>query len=1022
MYNDVTEEMQTQEDLKESEERYRSLFENSEAVMLLIHPDSGQIAEANPAACEYYGWTLEEIKKMHIYDINTLSKEKVNSEMIGEIIDERNHIHFKHRIASGEIRDVQVQSSPIKIKGQKYFYSIIHDETERKTAQQKLTESRDRIRKYIENAPYAIFAADKNGKYTDVNEEACRITGYTKKELLDMDFLKITIPEDRKRAVESFKVVKEKGSIELDLKFISKNKGIREWNNRIVKIGENEFLRFSKDITEKKELERKISDSEEKYHAIFDYAALGISNISPQGKILNANKRFCEILGYSLEEIKKRNIFDFTHPDDIKRSKELLKSFWDDNKTYIFTEKRYVRKDGETVYVKLSSSMLRDEQDNLIHTVTTIQDITQEKKAEKKHRKSEKKSNVWLENSPVCTKIVDLDFNLQYMSNAGIMDLNIDDITEYYGSPYPLDFYPESFKVLMNENLKQVKETGEIITQEAAVTNMEGRKMWYHSTLVPVNDENGRIDYIMVVSIDTTERRLAEEAQRQSEEEQRLLLANLQAGVVIHSADTSILDCNPIAEKLLGLTLDQMRGKVASDSYWEFVTENGEKLLLDNYPVSKVLARKKAIEPIILGLQAAKYNDIKWLLVNGYPIFDKNRKIEKVTISFIDISEAKKSEMELLESRARYSSMISNISDVIGILDKDGMIIYKSPNVKKLFGWETEELIGAHALKTVHPDDEKYIQEELEDLLKKPGLSKVVEYRYLCKDNNYKHINLNAINLFEDPNINGILLNYHDISNRVKIEEEKTVMEAHLRNQQKLESIGTLAGGVAHEINNPINGIMNYSQLIKDDIKADEVAEYAAEIIYETKRVSEIVKNLLEFSRQEKQTFSKARISDILNNTLSLINTIIKQDQIDIQINIPKDLPDIKCRSQQIQQILMNLFTNARDALNKRYKGYDENKILKFSCKAIEKESKEFVRITVEDHGSGIEESIQDKIFDPFFTTKRRDEGTGLGLAISYGITKEHHGELTYETKKGEFTRFNLDLPVNNGWNLEENG
>jgi len=116
----------------------------------------------------------------------------------------------------------------------------------------------------------------------------------------------------------------------------------------------------------------------------------------------------------------------------------------------------------------------------------------------------------------------------------------------------------------------------------------------------------------------------------------------------------------------------------------------------------------------------------------------------------------------------------------------------------------------------------------------------------------------------------------------------------------------------------------------------------------------------------------------------------------------------------------MNLLTNARDSLNQRYKGYHENKTVKLTCEQFNKQERKLIRITVEDHGDGIPERVHAKIFNPFFTTKSRDEGTGLGLAISHGIVKEHHGELTFETEEGSYTRFYLDLPVDNGWDMEE--
>lgn len=250
-------------------------------------------------------------------------------------------------------------------------------------------------------------------------------------------------------------------------------------------------------------------------------------------------------------------------------------------------------------------------------------------------------------------------------------------------------------------------------------------------------------------------------------------------------------------------------------------------------------------------------------------------------------------------------------------------------------------------------------------------------------------------------------------------EKQRWALEAQLRQQQKLESIGTLAGGVAHEINNPINGIMNYAQLIQDRLgPGSPLAEYTGEIIRETQRIAAIVHNLLTFARNEKQSHSPARVADIVERTLSLIRAIIRHDQITLTVNLPAGLPELRCRSQQIQQVLMNLMTNARDALNSRYPGYDPDKVLEVSARLFQKEGRRCIRVTVEDHGTGIEPEVRERMFDPFFTTKPRDQGTGLGLSISHGIVKDHHGELSVETELGRFTRMHLDLPVDNDWNL----
>ena len=137
----------------------------------------------------------------------------------------------------------------------------------------------------------------------------------------------------------------------------------------------------------------------------------------------------------------------------------------------------------------------------------------------------------------------------------------------------------------------------------------------------------------------------------------------------------------------------------------------------------------------------------------------------------------------------------------------------------------------------------------------------------------------------------------------------------------------------------------------------------------------------------------------------------------DIEENISK----VKCRSQQIQQVLMNLLTNARDSLNIKYPSYDANKIINLKCREILSNNRKWISISIEDFGVGIPRNIRDRIFDPFFTTKNKDKGTGLGLSISYGIVKEHHGEIKVTSRKGEHTKFTLILPCDNEWNIENN-
>ena len=454
--------------------------------------------------------------------------------------------------------------------------------------------------------------------------------------------------------------------------------------------------------------------------------------------------------------------------------------------------------------------------------------------------------------------------------------------------------FKEDLEVALDNFQKHYEDPNHPYDQIVRYRHKNGSTVWVRCRGIMIRDDSGKPLRMLGAHTDITKLKQTELKLLSSEETQSFLMEKLGIGIVVHAKDLSIVSANTLAGSVLGIKKQDMLGKLITDLDWHFIDADENAISVDKYPATLVMQSKESLNDYEMGVIPKDSDQIRWLQINGFPMFDKSGEIDKIVISFYEITERKK-------------------------------------------------------LK-------KYSDE----------------------------------------------------------------LEAHLRNKQKLDSIGTLASGVAHEINNPINGALNYGQIILDNYHNDpQLREYANEIIHETKRVSEIVKNLLQFSRIEKQEHSYANIEDIINATTSLIKTIIKSEQIKLNIDIPKDLPKVKCRSQQIQQVIMNLLTNARDALNDKYPEYHENKIMKLSCEPFALEDRKWIRITVEDHGKGISENIKNRIMDPFFTTKSRDKGTGLGLSISYGIVEAHHGKLSFESEEGNYTKFYLDLPCDNGWELE---
>lgn len=246
---------------------------------------------------------------------------------------------------------------------------------------------------------------------------------------------------------------------------------------------------------------------------------------------------------------------------------------------------------------------------------------------------------------------------------------------------------------------------------------------------------------------------------------------------------------------------------------------------------------------------------------------------------------------------------------------------------------------------------------------------------------------------------------------------ERREAEAQLIQASKLTSIGELAAGVGHEINNPVNGIMNCADILLGMPAVGARERQFAELIRsEADRIARIVRSLLTFSRQEREHHSPARLCDVVNGVLSLSRTKIAKSNVALHVDVPEDLPRIKCRSEQLQQVVMNLIINALHSLDARYPGPDPDKTLRITAAPVEIRDRPHLRLTVEDHGVGIAPAHMDRLFNPFFTTKGRDVGTGLGLSVSDGIVKDHGGRIYAESEYGAYARFHVELPLDNGW------
>ncbi|MBX3226258.1 MAG: HAMP domain-containing histidine kinase [Labilithrix sp.] len=250
---------------------------------------------------------------------------------------------------------------------------------------------------------------------------------------------------------------------------------------------------------------------------------------------------------------------------------------------------------------------------------------------------------------------------------------------------------------------------------------------------------------------------------------------------------------------------------------------------------------------------------------------------------------------------------------------------------------------------------------------------------------------------------------------RLEHQRNRLLIAAPMLHKQKLDSLGTFAAGVGHEINNPIQGIMNYALLIKREAAPETtVSRFADEIAVESKRIADIVQNLLRFARAEGTAEGAVAIavpvSQLLEGPLRLIRSTLAQRGITLEVHIDDGLPEVTCRAAQVQQVIMNLVTNARDAVLSRAATRTDDKRITVEASQITRAGEPWWVVRVSDTGDGFDPTLSDRIFDPFFTTKG-SEGTGLGLSVSHGIVIAHGGQITCESEPARGARFSVAIP-----------
>ncbi|HJR61410.1 MAG TPA: PAS domain S-box protein [Vicinamibacterales bacterium] len=368
----------------------------------------------------------------------------------------------------------------------------------------------------------------------------------------------------------------------------------------------------------------------------------------------------------------------------------------------------------------------------------------------------------------------------------------------------------------------------------------------------------------------------------------------------------------------------------------------------------------------------------------------------------------------LLESEMRFRALVENSYDAITLLDEHGRVTYDSRSIERVMGYTPEERFGQDLGTSLHEDDVPQIAERFAYCLGHPDEILHADYRFRHKDGSWRWGEAVGVNRLADPAVRAIVVNHRDVTDRKTVETALRHSEEQLRQAQKMEAIGRLAGGVAHDFNNVLTAIYGYTDLLLDQFSLDDPRRAdLQEIRRAAERAASLTRQLLAFSRKQIMQPRRLDLNQVIATIRTLLQRLVGEDLV-LAIRTDPELVAVHADPGQMEQVLMNLAANARDAMPEGGQltiATRNERVAELSAARPGLSPGLYAVIEITDTGSGMPAVVQAHVFEPFYTTKELGKGTGLGLATVYGIVKQTGGGIYLESDEGQGTTFAVYLP-----------
>ncbi len=944
-------------------------------------------------------------------------------------------------LENGETRFFETWGLPVVEEKNKipFVIGVLRDKTEKRILEQEKREKEEKLERIIRAIPDTLFYFDKKGYIIDYQGAGRPFSSLSKKRFLNKNVKEILPhPFGQKAYKLGRKAIREQKLQTVEFPLII-GKRERFFEARIIPDKKTNALAIVRDITREKELEKVLQETNIMYEEILKNSPIGIIKADKKGNILFANKRSAEIFGSpSVEHTMKINILKFHRLKEVGLSSRFKEAI-EKGKQQQF-ESLYTSKWGKEVFLRIKIAPLFDKRNKTNGALLLVEDYTLEYILKKNLEVSEKKlkaiflnikdgiilandNAIVEEATPAIEQIT--GYKRKELIGKELYKISYNLLPGNIRKKIALKKYKTEFERKMIK-LKKLLEKNKFVKLEAEIEKKDGSKRYLEEYYYPIEIENRTL----IVSIKrdiTTEKEAIIQLFKSKEKYKkdfslfRLIADNSSDFIWAKDKNGRYIFVNKAYAKILFNTEDvlaplgkrdkticnKIKRENRKSNKWNTLCDKTEKY------DKKVLEEKRAIQYEIEGFLRGKYYAFS---VSTAPLFNEKGEVIGIVGSGRDITKEKELEKQkkvIEEEHKRLAMVIEQSTEAVMIADINGNLLYVNPAFEKNTGYSAKEVIGKNPRFLKSGEHSKKFYEKLWNTILS-GKTWNGIFKNRRKDGS----------IFYES---AIILPIHNEKGEIEffaglkrdITQEKVLRE-QLSQAQKMEAIGTLTGGIAHDFNNILTVINGYADLLlrksKDDSPNYKIYK---EIRAAGERSTKLIRQLLAFSRKQIYSPEIVNINTLITNLKKMLSRLISED-ISIKLNLSPEISLIKADPGQIEQILINLVVNARDAIQES--GKTEKRII-ISTKDVHidrdfallhggKREGKFVKISVSDNGIGMDRETIKKIFDPFFTTKEKGKGTGLGLSTVYGIIKQNDGFIYVYSEKGKGTVFNIYWPA----------